>query len=169
MSKIFMSTSYHVRGNKCHKSFVKIDEMKKIAERLKYARDLRGLTQAQLAAASGVSTGTIGNIESGLRQAKGSIPQIAEALRVNYKWLAEGEGEITPPASEVADKRFEALRRIYKAVHPDHRNGAVSAAMIAMSEFMPGNSVPIPEPVPHGVGETPSEALPSSQASSKTQ
>lgn len=143
--------------------------MKKISERLKYARDLRGLTQAQLAAASGVSTGTIGNIESGLRQAKGSIPQIAEALRINYKWLSEGEGEITPPASEVADKRFEALRRIYKAVHPDHRNGAVSAAMIAMSEFMPGNSPPTPALEPPALGEMPSVAPPDAQAKSKTQ
>lgn len=68
--------------------------MKSIADRLKYVRDLKTWTQAQLAVASGVSTGTIGNIESGARQSKGSLPQIAEALGIRHKWLAYGEGQM---------------------------------------------------------------------------
>lgn len=66
--------------------------MKTIAERLRFARDSKGWVQAQLAVAAGVSTGTIGNIESGARQSKGSIPQIADALGIRHKWLANGEG-----------------------------------------------------------------------------
>lgn len=73
--------------------------MKTLAERLKYARDRKGWTQAQLALAADLSTGTVGNIEAGLRQAKGSIPQIAEALGVSYRWLATGAGEIDDKAS----------------------------------------------------------------------
>lgn len=68
--------------------------MKTIAERLKAARAKREWSQAQLAVAAGVSTGTIGNIESGARQSKGSLPQIAEALSISHKWLATGEGEM---------------------------------------------------------------------------
>lgn len=68
--------------------------MKTVADRLKYAREQRGWTQAQLAVAADVSTGTIGNIESEARQAKGSLPQIAEALCISHKWLATGTGEI---------------------------------------------------------------------------
>lgn len=68
--------------------------MKTIAERLKFARDKKGWVQAQLAVAAGVSTGTIGNIESGARQSKGSLPQIAEALGINHKWLADGVGSM---------------------------------------------------------------------------
>ena len=73
--------------------------MKTIAERLKISREAKGWSQAQLAIAAGVSTGTIGNIESGARQSKGSLPQIAEALGCSGKWLATGQGEMTPTAA----------------------------------------------------------------------
>lgn len=70
--------------------------MKTIAERLRYARELKGWKQAQLAVAADVSQGTIGNIESGARQSRGSLPKIAKALGVSHDWLAEGEGEMLP-------------------------------------------------------------------------
>ena len=73
--------------------------METVADRLKFAREYKRLTQSQLAINSGVSTGTIGNIESGARRSKGSIPQIAEALGVCYKWLERGDGEMLPPSS----------------------------------------------------------------------
>lgn len=50
---------------------------KTTAERLKYARELRGWTQTRLAVAADVSQGTIGNIESGARQSRGSLPLAA--------------------------------------------------------------------------------------------
>ena len=68
--------------------------MNKISDRLKEARSRRGWNQVQLALAAGVSPGTIGNIESGARQAKGSLPQIAKALGISHDWLANGEGEM---------------------------------------------------------------------------
>lgn len=74
--------------------------MKTIAERLKEARELKGWTQAQLAIAADVSTGTIGNIESGARKSKGSIPQIAKAMGVSYEWLANEVGPMLPPTGE---------------------------------------------------------------------
>ena len=76
--------------------------MKTIAERLVFARKSKGpiWTQRHLAIAAGVSTGTIGNMELGLRGATGSIPgtlpQIARALGVNFDWLAYGTGDISP-------------------------------------------------------------------------
>lgn len=68
--------------------------MKTLAERLKEAREWKGWKQAQLAIAADVSTGTIGNIEAGIRKSKGSIPQIADALGVSYQWLANGTGDM---------------------------------------------------------------------------
>ena len=73
--------------------------MKTISERLRYARELKGWKQAQLAVAADVSQGTIGNIESGARQSRGSLPKIAKALGVSHDWLAEGEGEMLPAGS----------------------------------------------------------------------
>lgn len=68
--------------------------MKKISDRLTHARAFRGFTQGTLAAAAGVSQGTIGNIESGSREGKQSLPAIAKALKINHDWLANGEGEM---------------------------------------------------------------------------
>ena len=75
--------------------------MKTVAERLRFAREQRGWTQSQLAAASDVSQGTIGNIESGARQSRGSLPKIAKALGVSHDWLADGEGEMVPAGGRV--------------------------------------------------------------------
>lgn len=64
------------------------------AKRLKAARELRGMNQVQLASAAGVSTGTVGNIESGARGIERSARKLAKALNVNADWLATGEGHM---------------------------------------------------------------------------
>lgn len=69
-----------------------------VAQRLKYARTEKGWNQARLAVAADVSPGTIGNIESGARQSKGSLPQIAKALGISHDWLALNSGEMKPKA-----------------------------------------------------------------------
>ena len=88
------------------------ERMKTIAERLVFARKSKGptWTQRHLAVSAGVSTGTIGNMELGLRGATGSIPgtlpQIAKALGVNFDWLAYGTGDTHQAASApVPDRR----------------------------------------------------------------
>jgi transcriptional regulator with XRE-family HTH domain len=79
--------------------------MTTLAERLKSARVAKGpiWTQAHLAAAAGVSTGTVGMMESGKRGNKegipGTVPQIAKALGVSYDWLAHGIGDKDGPAA----------------------------------------------------------------------
>lgn len=75
--------------------------MKTVAERLQHARDLKGWSQAQLAAASGLSQSTIGNIEAGTRKAKGSLPEIAKALGVNHDWLANDIGDMKGVAPSI--------------------------------------------------------------------
>lgn len=62
------------------------------AARLKQARDALGLTQAEVAAAAGVSQGTIGNIESGTRQPGASARRIARAIRAELDWFLDGVG-----------------------------------------------------------------------------
>ncbi len=86
--------------------------MKTIAERLKYAREShKGWTQGKLAVVAGVSQSTIGNIEAGIREGRGSLPKIAKALAISHDWLADGEGEMlaviagyapTPPVVPLA-------------------------------------------------------------------
>ena len=88
--------------------------MDTLASRLKRARDLREWTQERLAKEAGVSQGTIGNAEAGLRTAPNRLPDIADALGVRYRWLRYGEEPMTAspirwPFSGVPLESFEAL------------------------------------------------------------
>jgi transcriptional regulator with XRE-family HTH domain len=70
--------------------------MKSISERLTHARELKGWSKSKLAIASGLTPSAIGNIESGIRQARASLLPIAKALEINYEWLANGVGAMKP-------------------------------------------------------------------------
>lgn len=70
--------------------------MNNLAHRLTQARERKGLTQGALAKLAGVSQGTIGNLEAGLRNSARKILEIAEALEVDPTWLANGKGSMTP-------------------------------------------------------------------------
>ena len=88
-----------------------------IASRLIKARTDKDLSQQALANLSGVSQSTIGNIEAGIRKARGSLPQIAEALGVRLKWLRDGElpqrEETAWPFAMVDRDRYENLGEPY--------------------------------------------------------
>ena len=107
-----------------HERVDTIEIMKSIAERLKIARNRKKWTQAQLAAAAGVSTGTVGNIEAGIRQSPGSLPQLAEVLGVSHAWLAHGKGEMMALISSAKQENFSTLAadlaRLFDAL-PEHQ------------------------------------------------
>jgi transcriptional regulator with XRE-family HTH domain len=66
--------------------------VKTVGERIAWARKKRGLTQAQLAKAAGVSQSAIGSYEKGHREKPRELVAIAGALRVFPQWLDEGKG-----------------------------------------------------------------------------
>ena len=72
-----------------------------LASRLKQARSLRGLTQVQLAALSGVKQPDISKIERGEIQKTTSLLGLARALRVNPHWLDTGDGDMEPQTTPV--------------------------------------------------------------------
>lgn len=63
-----------------------------IADRLKQAREDKGLSQPALAERAGVTQGTIGNVEAGLRKNPRELLAIAAALGVEAEWLKSGRG-----------------------------------------------------------------------------
>ena len=67
--------------------------MKKLSERLAWARSKKGYTQSELGKLSGVTAASIGNLESGIRLTSRSITSIAAALDVDPTWLATGKGD----------------------------------------------------------------------------
>lgn len=87
--------------------------MDTLPSRLVTARDLRKLTQTQLAKLAGVSQSTIGNIEAGIRDGGSSLASIAHALRVSYFWLRDGDGAMElprhQPDAEAVAEAFDAL------------------------------------------------------------
>lgn len=89
--------------------------MNTIAERLKIAREAAKLTQPELAAKAGVSQGTIGNIESGLRKRPRDLLSIAAALGVNPEWLETGKGQMHSATKQPIDldnnPDYPAIRR----------------------------------------------------------
>ena len=88
---------YHIRVYDVNTNVIEIYItfviMKTLAERLVWAREQKGLTQGELAKLSGVSQGTIGNLEAGIRQTARKIVDIAAAAGVDPIWLANGRGE----------------------------------------------------------------------------
>lgn len=62
------------------------------AERLLFARHLRGLSQSALARASGVSQSAIASYELGTRKSTQKIFRLATALQVDPVWLGMGTG-----------------------------------------------------------------------------
>lgn len=80
--------------------------MKTFAERLRFARDLRRLTQAELARACKLSQGAIANYESGSRRDARGIFELATALRVSALWLAQGVGPMDYEAPALSASRL---------------------------------------------------------------
>ena len=95
--------------------------MESLASRLKHARRLRGLNQAQLAKKAGLKNQSIiGSLESGHRKSSTYTPAIAQALAVSALWLSDGKGPMVSglPASEEDTELLEAMAyfaEVYKA------------------------------------------------------
>ncbi len=67
--------------------------MQTIGDRIRQRRKAVGLTQVMLAKNAGVSQSAITHLESGRNENSKYLPQIAEALNVEYNWLLSGKGD----------------------------------------------------------------------------
>lgn len=76
-----------------------ITNVNTFGSRLRHARTLRQLTQAELARACGLSQGAIGNYEADSRRSAKEVFRIAEVLGVEAAWLAMGTGPMERPAT----------------------------------------------------------------------
>ena len=63
-----------------------------IGDRIKEARQLRGLSRPQLAEAAKIKYPTLAGIENNDQTGTTQLPQIAEALGVSIRWLQTGKG-----------------------------------------------------------------------------
>jgi SOS-response transcriptional repressor LexA len=95
-----------------------------IAERLKQAREDKGLTQPGLAERAGVSQGTIGNVEAGLRKNPRELLSIALVLGVEPEWLKTGKGPKHRTASVTDGPEIKGQIPLISWVQAGDWNGA---------------------------------------------
>jgi HTH-type transcriptional regulator, cell division transcriptional repressor len=66
--------------------------MKTVGERVRWAREKRGLTQAELDEIADLSSGHVGSVERGTRVVPSvvTLSKLSRALRVDLTWLIQG-------------------------------------------------------------------------------
>ncbi len=116
------------------------------AERLIFLREERQLTQAQLAAKSGLSQATIGNLETGRNKGTKKILELANALQITPEWLIHG-GNLAQAKGAFFRKDMQALPA--QEVGPQYLMGLISSAQMAPviedeSQTQPGIQLPPP-------------------------
>ena len=69
---------------------------KDVGMRVKHVRELRAMTQVQLAKRSGVSQSTISELETGENRSLvgTNLVRVAQTLKVSPEWLASGKGQM---------------------------------------------------------------------------
>lgn len=98
-----------------------------IGVRLRHARKTKGLTQVQLAKASGVKQATISEVETGESKSPvgTNLVRLALALQVSPEWLATGKGPMVstdPPLSQEAQR----VARDWLKLAPEVRKSVAS-------------------------------------------
>jgi transcriptional regulator with XRE-family HTH domain len=115
---------------------IPITNVKNLGDRIRETREELGLTQAELARACGVSQGTIGNLESGIRKSARQQLAIAAALNVDLGWLLSGKGQkdplsgqarvaMEPSASYNVDPQTKEALRIFQNLSPKAKIAAL--------------------------------------------
>lgn len=83
------------------------------AQRIREARRERGLTQEQLAEATGVSRSAVAQWETGRAgQITGNLARIATVLGISVEWLLYGANKLAPLEAGTGDEL--ALLRLYR-------------------------------------------------------
>lgn len=94
--------------------------MNTFAQRLLYARQLRGYTQSKLALLCGMSQSTIASYESGTRLHARNLLNLAKILRVNPTWLDQGTGTMFSALQETTHHYSQTWPFIH--IKPDDLN-----------------------------------------------
>lgn len=99
-----------------------------LGDRLKKAREDKGLTVRALAQAAKVSASTITKIERGQRQTRALVIQsLAQALGESETWLRDGTPDETSPPAPTLEGALAALAR-----ELSHHHDAIGKIIVAV-------------------------------------
>ena len=91
-----------------------VDQTSDMSKRVKFAREVAGLSQAQVADALGIHRPSVSEIEAGRRRVTAEeMVALARVFGVSLEWLA---GETDPDGSET---QLELAARELAKLHPD--------------------------------------------------
>lgn len=99
-----------------------------LAKRLKHARTLRGMTQAQLSDASGVKQPDISKIERGEILKSTGLLGLARALSVSPDWLDVGDGPMDGGGHIVEEQR--AVYSVGTEIHQYATGGKMGGGLV---------------------------------------
>jgi SOS-response transcriptional repressor LexA len=133
----------------------------KYGERLRIAREHKGLSQDELVKISGVKQGTISKIERGDQNSSGFDAELSHALGIEAMWLKKGLKEFAPDWLAPGEQKNNNLNPIevgnvrevkeYPGRVPLISRVQAGAWCEAIDNFMPGDAdVWFICPVPHG-------------------
>jgi transcriptional regulator with XRE-family HTH domain len=106
--------------------FKKITNVKTLKERLVFARELRGLTQGELAVKAKCAQSAIGNAESGERQTLRNLVLVARVLKVSADWLFDGNGP-KPTKEPTETPQYSSGQVVAMIANDTMRNGDLQA------------------------------------------
>jgi transcriptional regulator with XRE-family HTH domain len=94
-----------------------------VGMRLRFARKLRGLTQVELAKASGVGQASISDLETGASKEPWgtNLVSIAHTLKVSPRWLANGKGQMEADTDTPLSPEAMQVARDWEALTPEVR------------------------------------------------
>lgn len=108
-----------------------------LADRLKMAMDISGMSQGALAKASGVAQPTIWRLSSGNARGSTKIVEIANALGVRVEWLSTGSGEMHDANTKAGVRTLQTKPQSEGNYRLDVLDIAVSAGPgVVNSEFV---------------------------------
>lgn len=100
--------SFAIAIRRCFRHNCDMENANTLAERVRLARKIRGLSQVDLARKLKTGQSTVASIENGRNKGSGYLVHIAAALGVNSIWLATGRGEME--ISNWAEEKDRRLR-----------------------------------------------------------
>lgn len=113
--------------------------------RLRHARKLRGLTQQELAKASGVKQASISEVETGESKSPvgTNLIKLALSLNVSPEWLASGKGQMQAADSPLSPEAVRVARE-WESLAPEIRQSiaqTIHQLHLAAASFGP----PVPD------------------------
>ena len=144
----------HARGDVGHISRINTDVKETLSDRLRFALDRSGMSQAELAERIGVTKGSVSNWILGRVSSikSGTINKLADVLDVDARWLVTGAGSHDQPAEPEELAEVIDFKKALQRASEQQREMLGAIASAAYKSVMGDHDEPKQEAEPPGAG-----------------